>query len=263
MTDVNSYFDENFYDFNKESIYYFNEQDNGPINNVITRLNERCYAVFIYDEREHIKFMLSYFDSTKKLTGLGLLLTLDLKLFERTVLTIEFCKQISHRFPELDVVETFNTFQTQCRGTFEKMGFITFGSETNDIPKGTIVMKTAGTKGLLTFPTLNKLEVYRWFFNEDTQSIKVDETKIKKVYLLLDSTNNLIKIGESYYPKKREKTLQGINPNWDLITTWIAPVSEEKRLHKLFAAKRTRGEWFNLNFNDLAIIRKEMNRYKN
>ncbi|MGG6230501.1 GIY-YIG nuclease family protein [Tenacibaculum sp. SDUM215027] len=263
MIDINSYFDEHFYDFDDESIYRFNEQDNGPINNVITRLNERCYGVLIYDEREHIEFMLLYIDSTKKLTGLGLLLSLNLELYERTILSIEFCKLISNRFPELDVVESFNTFQTQCRGTFEKMGFITFGSETNNLPKGTMFIKTAGSKGLLTFPTLDKLEVYRWFFNEDAKSVKVDESKIKKVYLLLDSTNNLIKIGESFYPKKREKTLQGINPSWDLITTWIAPVSEERRLHKLFSEKRTRGEWFNLNFNDLAIIRKEMSGYKN
>lgn len=262
MKDIDSYFDKNFYDFNEESIYNFNEHDNGPINNVITRLNDRCYGVFVYDEREHIEFMLLYVDSTKKLTGLGLLLSLKLKFQERTVLTIEFCKLISNRFPELDVVETFNTFQTNCRGTFEKMGFITIGSETNNLPKGTMLIKTFGSKGLLTFPSLNKLDVYRWFFNEKTQSVKVNQTKTKKVYLLLDSTNNLIKIGESYYPAKREKTLQGINPSWDLITTWIAPVSEEKRLHKMFAEKRTRGEWFNLNFNDLAIIRKEMSGYE-
>ena len=136
MIDINSYFDEHFYDFDEESIYRINEQDNGPINNVITRLNKRCYGVLIYDEREHIEFMLLYVDSTKKLTGLGLLLSLNLELYERTILSIEFCKLISNRFPELDVVESFNTFQTQCRGTFEKMGFITFGSETNNLLKG-------------------------------------------------------------------------------------------------------------------------------
>ena len=69
--------------------------------------------------------------------------------------------------------------------------------------------------------------------------------------------------GKTAFSNKREKTLQGISPDWDLITSWIAPVSQEKRLHKMFKNKRLRGEWFDLNFGDLELIKEEMDKYKN
>ncbi|MEQ8582359.1 MAG: GIY-YIG nuclease family protein [Marinoscillum sp.] len=262
MIDRNSYFNEHYYNFSEDAIYDLNKQDNGSINNVISRLRKSCFGVFIYDDKDPIEFMLIYIDSSKKLVGYGLVLSIDLEIHDRTILVIEFCKLISTQFPELDIIEMINTYQTQSRSAFEKMGFITFGNEVNNLPKGTVAIPPPYSKGLLTFPTFNKLDIYRWYFNETPNEITIDETKVKKVYLLLDSNNNLIKIGESYDPKIREKTLQGINPDWDIITTWIAPVSEERRLHKLFSHKRTRGEWFKLNFNDLAIIKKEMSQHK-
>lgn len=262
MININSYFDKFFYDLNRDAIYSLNKQDNGPINNVISHLANQCYGVHIYDDKDQIEYLIFYIDHKNELSGLALLLSLELDLNTRTSFTIEFSKLICDKYPHKDIVDVFNSLQSQLRSIFEKMGFFTVGNEIDNIPKGSVGMLPFGSKGMICFPTLDKLSVYRWFFDENTNDIFVDRSKSKKVYLLLDSKNNLIKIGQSINPKLREKTLQGINPEWDLITTWVAPISEEKRLHKLFENKNSRGEWFNLNFNDLKIIKKEMEKHK-
>lgn len=262
MVNINSYFDEFCYDLDRESIYLLNKQDNGPINNVISHLSNQCYGVHIYDDKDQIEYLIFYIDHKYELSGLALLLSLSLNLNTRTSFTIEFCKLICDKYPHKDIVDVFNCLQHQLRSVFEKMGFFTLGNESKDLPKGSVGMAPLNSKGFISFPTLDKLSVYRWLFDENIDDLDVDSSKSKKVYLLLDSKNNLIKIGQSINPKLREKTLQGINPEWDLITTWVAPISEEKRLHKLFESKKTRGEWFNLNFNDLKIIKQEMGKHK-
>ncbi len=264
MENIESYFDNNFYNLDRQAIFSLNKQDNGPINNVISNLKDHCYGVLIYDDKEYIEYFIFYIDNHDGLKGVGLMLNLKLNLTTRTVYTIEFCKLVNDRFPYTDVVDTFNTIQVQARSVFEKMGFFTFGNELDKIVKDrNAIAMVPGSKGILKFPTFDKVSLYRWFFDESEEYVEIDETKTKKVYLLLDSVNNLIKIGQSLNPNLREKTLHGISPKWDIITTWIAPVSEERKLHKLFEHKRKRGEWFDLSFSDLKVIKEKMGKYKN
>ncbi len=70
------------------------------------------------------------------------------------------------------------------------------------------------------------------------------------------------KIGQSFTPKFREKTLMGQEPSINVITAWIAPISVEKELHRKFESKNTRGEWFNLTFKDCEVIKSHMENYK-
>jgi len=78
------------------------------------------------------------------------------------------------------------------------------------------------------------------------------------VYLMLDKRNNYIKIGKSIRPTFREKTLQGEQPEIELIAYWEAKPKVEKELHYKFKDKRKRGEWFKLDFIDLKLIKKMM-----
>lgn len=265
MTDIQAYFDKNLYRLDENAIYHLNEQDNGPINNVIKNLDEHCYGVHIYDDKEEIEYLIFYIDNKFKLSGLALYISIELDFVQRTLFTIEFCKLVNDKFPHANIVDTFNTIQNQARSLFEKMGFFTIGNELeNIVGNRNAEILVSGGKGIMKFPTMDKKNLYRWFFNEKKNFIKTNESnEVKKIYLLLDSTNNLIKIGQSYYPTTREKTLQGISPEWDLITTWIAPISVEKELHKKFQNKRTRGEWFDLSFSDLKEIKQYMSKYKN
>ena len=78
---------------------------------------------------------------------------------------------------------------------------------------------------------------------------------------MFNSRNNLIKIGQSIHPNFREKTLQSQEPEIVVLAIWQAPKMVEKELHKLFHEKRKRGEWFDLDFNDLKEIKTRMEKY--
>jgi hypothetical protein len=56
--------------------------------------------------------------------------------------------------------------------------------------------------------------------------------------------------------------LQAEDPSLQIIACWQAPKTVENYLHKLFASKRVRGEWFDLNHDDLQRIKNEMEKYK-
>ena len=74
-----------------------------------------------------------------------------------------------------------------------------------------------------------------------------------------DQTNNYYKIGYSKTPEYRERTLQSEKPSIEMICNKRLPSRKiadafEKALHNAFADKRIRGEWFNLDDNDVAQI---------
>lgn len=90
-----------------------------------------------------------------------------------------------------------------------------------------------------------------------TSFLKSDVDKDKKpkyVYLMKDSTTGFYKIGYSKDPKYRERTLQSQKPTIVLLRTWQGTMQQEKHLHKVFKSKRIRGEWFDLNENDISKI---------
>ena len=263
MSGIESYFDKHCFELDSKSISRLNELDNGSINNVISLLNDFCYGFLFYDDREFIEYHIFYIDNRTGLNGLLLELSLELSHVERTQQTIEFCKLINDKYPNADIVDSYNTFQSQLRSGFEKLGYFTIGNEISMFESKNAVGLLPPSKGVLSFFKIDKKGLYRWLFDENEKDITTDESKTKKIYLILDSKNNLIKIGQSFYPKTREKTLHGVSPEWDLITTWIAPVQVEKELHNKFNHKRKRGEWFELDFRDLKEIKDFMSKYKN
>lgn len=76
------------------------------------------------------------------------------------------------------------------------------------------------------------------------------------IYLMHDPHSGLHKIGRSVTPEVRERTLVSQMPSIEIIFTSIeCRIQKEKELHKLFAAKRVRGEWFKLHLEDIDTIR--------
>ena len=83
------------------------------------------------------------------------------------------------------------------------------------------------------------------------------------VYLMLDKSNNYYKIGESKTPEYRERTLQSEKPCIELLcakkyTNKTLAHTVEKALHRAFANKRIRGEWFNLSELDVLAIKETL-----
>lgn len=77
---------------------------------------------------------------------------------------------------------------------------------------------------------------------------------IPLVYLMLNCRNKYTKIGVSMYPQYREKTLQSEEPEITLLATIRGGKNMECELHQRFAAKRLRGEWFDLDREDYDAI---------
>ena len=79
------------------------------------------------------------------------------------------------------------------------------------------------------------------------------------VYLMKDVSNGYYKIGISNTPEYREKTLQSEKPTIELLACKQFPTrkiakSIESALHTTYGQQRLRGEWFNLNDEDVAAI---------
>jgi hypothetical protein len=74
------------------------------------------------------------------------------------------------------------------------------------------------------------------------------------VYLMRNKRNGFVKIGWSINPEFREKTLQSEEPEITLIWKSDGTRAAEAALHFKFAAKRLRGEWFELSDADVEVI---------
>jgi hypothetical protein len=86
----------------------------------------------------------------------------------------------------------------------------------------------------------------------------VDNRKRKdktNIYLMEDGHTGFIKIGRSKNPSTRERTLQAQVPLLRMMWTCSGINSDEKILHDMFAKKRLRGEWFDLNESDVEYIK--------
>ena len=83
------------------------------------------------------------------------------------------------------------------------------------------------------------------------------------VYLMLDAANGYYKIGMSNHPEYRERTLQSEKPSIVKICakrfpTRLIAQSIESALHNVYAAKRVRGEWFDLTELEVAQIKETL-----
>lgn len=99
----------------------------------------------------------------------------------------------------------------------------------------------------------NKLNILSGNQKESNQS-RVE----RFAYLMIDERNGLYKIGRSKNPEYREKTLQSEVPQIKMICFCSESKVSEKDLHKAFAHRRVRGEWFDLTKNDLSTIKNLM-----
>ena len=103
---------------------------------------------------------------------------------------------------------------------------------------------------------------------QPTEILQTKETKENSsdfcfVYLMHDTRNDYYKIGISNNPEYRESTLQSEKPTIEMIISKKYPVrkiaeSIEKALHETYSEKRLRGEWFELNSNDVEHLKQSL-----
>lgn len=96
------------------------------------------------------------------------------------------------------------------------------------------------------------------FKKETNNTNRTKKLRYETVYLMLNKRNGYVKIGKSNNPTYREKTLQSEEPEIEIITYRKTSEGTEQALHEMFSNKRLRGEWFNLNVEDIELAVKEM-----
>lgn len=248
-------FEKRFYHLTKSSIIELNEKANsGELNNVVTARKDKCFGLLLKEDSPKV-FSWHLFFVGGKLELEGALLELDLDYADNTLLVMMFSKFLSQKYPDLDLLDTFNTFQNHTITLLEKVGFWTISTEElekHGDPNPVIVKKD--TRGIVPIRTIDKKLFYIDFFGTEL----IENSSEPHVYLLLNPNLNHIKIGRSKKPGFREKTLQSQEPNIHLIACWPAPATIETYFHKKYQHKRIRGEWFKLNFNDLNEIKEYM-----
>lgn len=74
----------------------------------------------------------------------------------------------------------------------------------------------------------------------------------QKTYLMYDESTQKIKIGKSYDPYKREKTL--CSDRCSIYLVAYCDYDIESVLHSMYDEYRGRGEWFNLSTNQVHLI---------
>lgn len=106
--------------------------------------------------------------------------------------------------------------------------------------------KIYASAGVLDVTEFKKIQEQ---FDKDTQEV---QKKTSKTYLMIDDRNGKYKIGKSINPSTRERTFQSDVPSVRLIL--VCQKDIELKLHCMFDHKRDRGEWFNLDDDDVRLI---------
>lgn len=92
----------------------------------------------------------------------------------------------------------------------------------------------------------------------EVENVK-DANRKTNVYVMIDKNTGMYKIGRSVNPTARERTLQSEKPTIEMLFSAPAMVSDEKVLHDMFDSNRVRGEWFDLNSSQLAMVKEYFN----
>lgn len=245
----------NCFTLSKEDILKFDEQDNGPINNVIVGISNHCYGVRLFDDEHGLSADMFYINGKKNLRGD--IIQLGLRDIDYYELLLRFCVMLSDLYSEVNALAAFNTFQQKLRGFLEKLGFITVTSLELERFKGkAAVMMGVSPRGLFKIDAIDQKQFYREFFNNIVPQII--EPGQDYLYLMVNTETGLIKIGRSINPIYRERTLHSQEPSIHLIAIWRCGQEIEKQLHGKFNHKRQRGEWFSLTIPDLAEVERFM-----
>ena len=239
----------------REDILKFEQEDNGPINNVVAGIDRHCYGVRLFDDQHGLSAEMFYIDGVKSLKGD--IIQLELRDKDYYELLLRFCVLLADLYPDVYALDAFYTFQKKLRGFLEKLGFTTVTSmELERFSGQDAVLMCASPRGFFKIDVMEPKQFYRDFFgNIIPQKTENDKDYL---YLMVNTDTSLIKIGRSNNPVYRERTLHSQEPNIHLVAIWCCAKDIEKQLHVKFNHKRVRGEWFRLTIPDLSEIERFM-----
>jgi hypothetical protein len=255
FTDTEDEFEKRLFLLDEFEIIKLNKiAQSGELNNVVTARRAMCYGLLIKENSFlNVSWQLFFVNGKKVLEGA--LLELDLKGGDNAKLVMMFSKFLTQKYDEIDLLDTYNTFQDHTRTMLEMIGFWTVSTEElEEIGDPNPVIVKKNVRGIIPIRTIKKERFYKDFFGTEL----ISRSHEPQVYLLLNPELNHVKIGRSKKPGFRERTLQSQEPEIYLIAKWVAPATVETFFHRRYGDKRVRGEWFKLNFRELNEIKEYM-----
>ncbi|SFQ30848.1 GIY-YIG nuclease family protein [Parafilimonas terrae] len=255
-TELNEKLNDAYRLISEEAILRLAAKD-AAVSNVANGLCKDCFGIWCDEEDFSPNYTLVYINGEGLLQGEAINLNIEDKY--KFDITMAFCNHLTKEYKHLDLIDVFNTYSYKLRSYLELFDYRTISDKEMSEIEGENVTFIAKAKGILYVPQIDKLKLYRDFFDNNYNYDKPKDENV--VYLLLDLNTSHIKIGRSKTIMHREKTLQSQSPKIETIAFWKAPKATETFLHKTFVAKRLRGEWFKLNFSDLNHIKELMTQY--
>lgn len=238
-----------------DDISKLDQEDNGPINNVIAGIATHCYGTKLYDDDHGLLAEMFYINGRKELRGD--IIRIGIRDGNYYELLLRFCVLLANDYEEVDAIGAFNTFQQKLRGFLEKQKFFTVTSlELKPFMGQNTVMMSSASRGIIKLDFIEPKEFYRDFFNNIVGQ-PLQQGK-EYVYLMVNTDTGLIKIGKSIDPVYRERTLHSKEPSVHLIALWRCDQQVEKELHAKYIHRRVRGEWFRLTIPDLTALEEFM-----
>ncbi len=260
VSETIEYLKKNIRILGQEEIDLFSEMDNsGTINNVLIGIEREVYTVMLLDENQLLYQLIYICFKDGKPTGF--LIKLNARLENRDDILSCFSKFISEKYSHIDIINAYNTYQKYTRSMLEKLQIYTYTN--HEIEKyrgrGVELIIPFSHREPIYLMFIKRHNIYRQFF--ETTNLSQSDLFPCFVYLILHNNGN-VKIGRSKNPIAREKTLQSEDPELSLLAYWNCPSAIEKELHLKFKTKRKRGEWFNLQPEDLKNIKEYLSVYK-
>lgn len=215
---------------------------NPEISNVQRGLSTDCF-VLLGDFEQTDEICFAYITNTKDEKVIILKLQFQEDDFYNFLLC--FCLEVTKTNDKLEVINIYNTFIHQLRTFLEANDIITFASL--DMMKNSGFLVSSSQIEIIK--SFNRIKFYRKCLGYENYKDLLEN--IEYVYLMINEDDFTFKIGQSRFPKYRERTLQSKQPNVSLLKAWQCDKKIEKKLHEIYKDNRLRGEWFKLNFGEL------------
>lgn len=248
-------FESRLYELPIETIDKLAVHDPGSVKAVLRGAREHCYGIMSNDDKI---IDIEFFYINRSLEKPGFLIKLhrgEKHFFELLLL---FSNYISTEYPglDLDPFKTYSTFLEYYKTSLEANDIIAINAS-EILQRGrpeSIYMSTEPIEIAIDF---SAAEIYKNLLHPENQC-EIQEGQ-KYVYLMFNPDTNRFKIGRSKKPYYREKTLQSSEPKTCVLKFWECPNEIETLLHRKYCVNRKRGEWFSLNFKEIAEFDETVN----
>lgn len=149
-----------------DDINHFNKKIIDLIYNIIVVINKHCFGSQIFDDEIGLTAELFYINNDNFLKGD--LIKIDINDKDYYQILLKFCTLLADDYSGIDAINSYNTFQKQIRGFFEKLGFFTITNvELKEFKGQNALMILSSKRGIIKLLFIKKVSFYKDFFHNN------------------------------------------------------------------------------------------------